>query len=64
MVKSRRSGFVFVSWRGDHVPRHVHVYRDGEQIGKWDLDNGKLMWGRLPGRVIRIIRALCREGRL
>jgi len=30
--KIRRGGFVFLSWAGDHAPRHVHVYRDGVLI--------------------------------
>ena len=28
--KIRRGGFVFLTWKGDHTPRHVHVYRDGK----------------------------------
>jgi len=36
--KIRRGGYVFVTWVGDHPPRHVHVYRDGELVAKWDLD--------------------------
>jgi hypothetical protein len=24
--KIRRGGYVFLSWKGDHPPRHVHVY--------------------------------------
>ena len=39
MGKRRRGGYVFVSWKGDHPPRHVHVYRDGKLVVKWDLDN-------------------------
>jgi hypothetical protein len=30
--KVRRGGYVFVSWVGDHSPRHVHVYRDGKLV--------------------------------
>ena len=39
MGKYRRGGYVFITWKGDHPPRHVHVYRDGTLIVKWDLDN-------------------------
>ena len=39
MGKYRRGGYVFITWKGDHPPRHVHVYRDGKLIVKWDLDN-------------------------
>ena len=45
MGKIRGGGYVFVTWKGDHSPRHVHVYRDGVLIVKWDLDNRKPMGG-------------------
>ena len=32
MGKVRRGGFVFLWWKGDHPPRHVHVYH-GDVIG-------------------------------
>ena len=34
MPKIRRGGYVFLTWKGDHSPRHVHVYRDGRLILK------------------------------
>ena len=49
---------------GDHVPRHVHVYRDGKLVAKWDLDNSKPMKGSAPRRVIDLIRELDAEGLL
>jgi hypothetical protein len=32
--KLRRGGYVFITWKGDHPPRHVHVYRDGKLVVK------------------------------
>jgi hypothetical protein len=58
MGKLRRGGYVFVWWKGDHSPRHVHVYRDGKLVVKWDLDNKKAMKGFAPRRVIEIIDRL------
>jgi hypothetical protein len=49
---------------GDHGPRHVHVYRDGKLVVKWDLENWRPMKGRAPLRVLRILLELRREGRL
>ena len=37
--KGRRGGYVFVTWKADHPPRHVHVYCEGKLVVKWDLDN-------------------------
>jgi len=62
--KLRRSGYVFVTWKGDHSPRHVHVYRNGALIVKWDLDNRKPMKGRATRRVRVLIEQLESEGLL
>ena len=62
MGKERRGGYVFIWWKGDHPPRHVHVYRDAKLVVKWDLDNEKPMRGRASPRVIASIEALESEG--
>ena len=49
---------------GDHSPRHVHVYRGGQLIVKWDLDNGQPMQGAATRRILRIIEELVAEGTL
>lgn len=64
MGKVRRGGYVFVTWKGDHTPRHVHVYRDGVLIVKWDLDHGQPMVGKVARRVRLLIQELEREGAL
>ena len=64
MGKVRREGYVFLTWKGDHGPRHVHVYKEGELVVKWDLDNWQPMKGRASSRVLRLIRQLEDEGAL
>ena len=64
MGKLRRGGFIFVWWKGDHTPRHVHVYRDGTLVVKWDLDNQKAMKGDASGQVLKLIAELVSEGLL
>lgn len=64
MGKLRRGGYIFVSWIGDHAPRHVHVYRDGELVVKWDLDHRKAMKGEASRRVLHLIATLEDEGLL
>jgi hypothetical protein len=64
MPKIRRGGYVFLAWKGDHSPRHVHVYRDGRLVLKWDLDHDVPMKGKVSARVVRVIRELQREGLL
>ena len=64
MGKVRRGGYVFITWKGDHTPRHVHVYRDGRFVVKWDLENRKTMKGAAPRSVVALIEALESEARL
>ncbi|OIP61428.1 MAG: hypothetical protein CO150_01520 [Nitrospirae bacterium CG_4_9_14_3_um_filter_53_35] len=62
MGKVRRGGFVFFTWAGDHGPRHVHVYKDGKLVVKWDLENEMPMKGKPSRKVIELIRELLSEG--
>jgi len=62
--KYRRGGFIFITWKGDHPPRHVHVYRDGKLIVKWDLDNKTAMKGSARRQVLALIATLEAEGLL
>jgi hypothetical protein len=64
MPKIRRGGYIFVAWAGDHSPRHVHVYRDGELVVKWDLESAQPMKGHATARVKRLLRDLVEEGKL
>jgi hypothetical protein len=58
------AGVVFITWKGDHPPRHVHVYRDGTLVVKWDLDNQKPMKGAATRRILELISELEAEGLL
>ena len=64
MTRVRRGGYVFVTWIGDHPPRHVHVYRDGRLLIKWDLEMRQTIVGTAGPRLRGIIAALQEEGRL
>ncbi|MSQ15563.1 MAG: hypothetical protein EXR50_06850 [Dehalococcoidia bacterium] len=39
MVRKRSGGFVFITYKGDHPPYHVHIEKDGREIGRWDIEN-------------------------
>lgn len=64
MGKQRRGGYIFITWKGDHRPRHVHVYRNGKLVVKWDLENQKAMKGAATRRVLELIANLESEGLL
>ena len=64
MGKIRRGGYIFITWTGDHTPRHVHVYRESQFVVKWDLENEKPMKGSVSQKVVDLIRQLQAEGEL
>ena len=64
MGKIRRGNCVFVTWVGDHAPKHVHVYEDGELVLKWDLENRQPMRGKPTRKILRLIEELEEEGLL
>ncbi|OGH62871.1 MAG: hypothetical protein A3G34_16720 [Candidatus Lindowbacteria bacterium RIFCSPLOWO2_12_FULL_62_27] len=63
MGKIRRGNCIFVSWVGDHG-HHVHVYRDGKLVLKWDLDENRAIKGRITGKLRKLIDQLRKEGLL
>jgi len=62
VTRTRRGGFVFVTWTSDHGPRHVHVYRDGQLVVKWDLERGKAMKGEATARLRKLLDRLVVNG--
>ncbi len=64
MGKIRRNNYVFLTWKGDHSPRHVHVYKDSKFVVKYDLENRQVMKGRITGALLATIIELEREGLL
>ena len=64
MGKTRRGGYIFVTWISDHAPRHVHVYRGGKLVLKWDLENWIPMKGAASARILELIEELESEGLL
>jgi len=62
VVKVRRGNYVFLTWIGDHSPRHVHVYRDSKLVVKWDLENWQPMKGKASRKLLQLITVLNEEG--
>jgi hypothetical protein len=62
--KIRRDNYVFLTWIGDHSPRHVHIYRHGKLVLKWNLDASVPMKGRATAKLVRLIASLNKDGLL
>ena len=55
---------MFVTWAGDHGPKHVHVYQDGRLVLKWDLEHKVTVKGKATRTILKLIAELQREGQL
>ena len=64
MGKIKKNNHVFVTWKGDHSPRHVHIYKDRKLIVKWDLENECAMKGEMNSKILKSIRDLQKSGDL
>lgn len=64
MGRIKRGGYIFFTAKGDHNPPHVHIYRDGEMVAKFDLQDWQPMTGKVDRRVKQILRRLREDGRL
>ena len=64
MGKIRRDNYVLLTWKGDHSPRHVHVYRGGKLVLKWNIDAWVPMKGRASAKLIKMLADLRKEGAL
>lgn len=64
MGRERRGGYLIEWWIGDHVPKHVHVYRDGRLIAKVEVPGMLVLTGKMSRRLRTILEDLVEEGRL
>jgi hypothetical protein len=64
MTRIRRGGYVFMTWVGDHPPKHIHVYRDGKLVLTWDIQGSEVLAGEWSPRIVSLIRELQSKGRL
>ena len=64
MTKIRRGGYIFITWIGDHPPRHVHIYRNSKLVIKFDLERWKVMEGKINGTIFTLLTKLRSEGLL
>ena len=57
-------GYIFITWKGGHSPRHVPVYRDGKLVMKWGLGNKRTTKGKAPRKILGLIGELELKGLL
>ena len=62
MGKARRYGYIFIWNVGDHLPIHIHVYKNGKLICRWRLFDELELTGKANAKVKKAIIELRREG--
>jgi hypothetical protein len=64
MGRKRRGGYFFVWFKGDHPPRHVHVFDSGNRLlGRVRLDTMVYLEGsHPPAEVVAIIKQFKEAG--
>ena len=51
-------------WMGDHDPKHVHIYKNGKEIGKVVVPDMRVLTGKLNRKLRKMIEELLREGKI
>lgn len=64
MGKYKRGNYIFKTYKGDHLPRHVHILKDDKEIARWDLQINQVMEGKVSRKIKRYIKKLVQEGKL
>lgn len=44
---------MFIKWKYDHAPDHVHVFKDRKELGVWDIDNQRPLEGLVLTRKLK-----------
>jgi len=58
MGTKKIGGFIFRTFVADHPPYHVHIYYEGKELGKFDIENQKPMDKKLKiaGKLEKALR--------
>lgn len=60
----KRRGYIFRMYQNDHPPLHVHIFKDGKQLDRYDMENGKFMDGTVGRHKGRVLQAMQEVGLL
>ncbi len=64
MGREKRGGYLIEWWIGDHLPKHVHIYKDGKAVAKIELPGFTILKGTMNKKLKRILMELIEEGRI
>lgn len=64
MGREKRGGYLIEWWIGDHLPKHVHIYKDGREVAKVVVPGFRVLSGRLNKRLKKILMELIKEKKI
>lgn len=64
MGREKRGGYLIEWWMGDHLPKHVHVYKKGKEVAKVQIPSFLVLKGAVSKKLQKILKELTREGKL
>jgi hypothetical protein len=62
VVRWKANGYDIRIYRTDHPPLHVHVFKDGRLVARYDLEERKFMDGSVKRHEGRVKKALAQVG--
>lgn len=60
--RQKRYGYLFTWYVGDHLPIHIHVYKDNKLVCRWQLFEEKELTGKANAKIKKAIDELKNEG--
>ncbi|MEK7396939.1 MAG: DUF4160 domain-containing protein [Candidatus Poribacteria bacterium] len=64
MGRIKRGGYLIEWWMGDHLPKHIHIYKDGILVAKVETASMLVLAGALNKRLKKILVELIREQKI
>jgi len=62
MGRIKRGGYLIEWWIGDHMPKHVHIYKGRMEVAKVQVPELIVLTGRMNEKLRRILMDLLRQG--
>lgn len=58
MTVVKRDGYKIISHRIDHRPYHIHIVKDGKELGRFDIENKQPLGKKfkMPRKLKRILK--------
>lgn len=56
--------YIIEWWMGDHLPKHVHVYKGGREVAKVEVPGLLVLKGKINERLKKALQELIAKGEI